>query len=101
MATIGLWPVKCRLKDVLDYADNPDKTTAQKYLNRDLYATLTYAGNDEKTDQQIYVDAINCPKQRAYQAMMAVIHKVPIRKAFAHLSFRKTVPNMRRKEPKL
>ena len=72
MATTGLWPVKCRLKDVLDYADNPDKTTAQKYLDRDLYATMTYAGNDEKTDQQIYVDAINCPKQRAYQAMMAV-----------------------------
>lgn len=72
MATTGLWPVKCRLKDVLDYADNPDKTTAQKYLDRNLYATLTYAGNDEKTDQQIYVDAINCPKQRAYQAMMAV-----------------------------
>lgn len=72
MATTGLWPVKCRLKDVLDYADNPDKTTAQKYLDRDLYATLTYAGNDEKTDKQIYVDAINCPKQRAYQAMMAV-----------------------------
>ena len=72
MATTGLWPVKCRLKDVLDYADNPDKTTVQKYLDRDLYATLTYAGNDEKTDKQIYVDAINCPKQRAYQAMMAV-----------------------------
>lgn len=72
MATTGLWPVKCRLKDVLDYADNPDKTTAQKYLDRDLFATLTYAGNGEKTDKQIYVDAINCPKQRAYQAMMAV-----------------------------
>ena len=54
MATTGLWPVKCRLKDVLDYADNPDKTTAQKHLDRDLYATLTYAGNDEKTDKQIY-----------------------------------------------
>ena len=71
MATTGLWPVKCRLKDVLDYADNPDKTTAQKYLDKDLYATLTYAGNDEKTDQQMYVTGINCPKQRAYQAMMA------------------------------
>ena len=70
MATTGLWPVKCRLKDVLDYADNPDKTTAQKYLDRDLYATMTYAGNDKKTDKQIYVDAINCPKQRAYQAMI-------------------------------
>ena len=60
MATTGLWPVKCRLKDVLDYADNPDKTTAQKYLDRDLYATLTYAGNDEKTDQQVYAADSQC-----------------------------------------
>ena len=26
MATIGFWPVKNRLKEVIDYAENPDKT---------------------------------------------------------------------------
>lgn len=26
MATTGFWPVKSRLKEVIDYAENPDKT---------------------------------------------------------------------------
>ena len=70
MATTGFWPVKSRLKEVIDYANNPDKTTDKKYLDEDLYATLRYAENDKKTDQTMYVSAINCTKQRAYQCMM-------------------------------
>jgi hypothetical protein len=70
LATTGFWPVKSRLKEVIDYANNPDKTTDKKYLDEDLYATLRYAEDDKKTDQTIYVSAINCPKQRAYQCMM-------------------------------
>ncbi len=70
MATTGFWPVKSRLKEVIDYANNPDKTTDKKYLDEDLYATLRYAQNDKKTDQTMCVSAINCPKQRAYQCMM-------------------------------
>lgn len=70
MATTGFWPVKSRLKEVIDYANNPDKTTDKKYLDEDLYATLRYAEDDKKTDQTMYVSAINCPKQRAYQCMM-------------------------------
>ena len=38
MATTGFWPVKSRLKEVIDYADNPDKTTERKYLDDDLAA---------------------------------------------------------------
>ena len=47
MATTGFWPVKSRLKEVIDYANNPDKTTEKKYLDEDLYATLRYAQNDK------------------------------------------------------
>ena len=32
MATTGFWPVKNRLKEVIEYARNPDKTTRQKIL---------------------------------------------------------------------
>ena len=71
MATTGFWPVKGQLKEVIDYARNPDKTTEQKYLDDDLYQALRYAENDSKTDQRMYVSAINCPKQRAYESMMA------------------------------
>ena len=71
MATTGFWPVKGQLKDVIDYAQNPDKTTDRKFLDDDLYQTLRYAENDSKTDQKMYVSAINCPKQRAYESMIA------------------------------
>ncbi len=60
------------MKEIIDYAENPDKTTDPKYLEEDLYNALRYAENDDKTDQRLFVAGINCPKQRAYEAMMAV-----------------------------
>lgn len=71
MATTGFWPVKGNLRDVIEYARNPDKTTDPKYLNDDLFKVLRYVGNDEKTDKTLFVDSINCPKKRAYEQMMA------------------------------
>ena len=71
MASTGFWPVKSRLKEVIDYAENPDKTTDKRFLDEDLWAALRYVENDKKTDQTMYVSGINCPKQRAYQCMMA------------------------------
>lgn len=72
MATTGFWPVKSRLKEVIDYADNPDKTTKREYLDEDLYATLRYADNEEKTDSQIYIAGINCSAEHAYEEMAAI-----------------------------
>lgn len=71
MASTGFWPVKSRLKEVIDYAENPDKTTDKRFLDEDLWDALRYVENDEKTDQTMYVTGINCPKQRTYQCMMA------------------------------
>ena len=70
MATTGFWPVKGRLKDVIDYAENPDKTIDRKYLDEDLYRTLEYAAKAEKTDQRMYVTALNCPLETACRSMM-------------------------------
>ena len=70
MASTGFWPVKSRLKDVIDYAENPDKTIDKRFMDDDLWKAIRYAENDRKTDQRMYVSAINCPKQRAYQCMM-------------------------------
>ena len=53
MATTGFWPVKGQLKDVIDYARNPDKTTDRRFLDDDLYQTLRYAENDSKTDRKM------------------------------------------------
>lgn len=71
MATTGFWPVKSRLKEVIDYADNPDKTTERKYLDDDLAAALEYAENDSKTDREMYVTGINCLTKKAYEQMTA------------------------------
>ena len=71
MATTGFWPVRGYLKKVLDYADNPDKTTEKKYLDDDLYAALRYTENDSKTDEKKYVSGINCSAAFAYEEMTA------------------------------
>ena len=71
MATTGFWPVKDRLKEVIDYAENPDKTIDKKYVDSDLYAALQYVYNDDKTDQRMYVSGINYNAKRAYERMTA------------------------------
>ena len=71
MATTGFWPVKSRLKEVIDYAENPDKTIDRKFLDDDLYKALRYTENDDKTDQKMFVTAINCPTKQAYAYMTA------------------------------
>ena len=59
MATTGFWPVKSRLKEVIDYAENPDKTIDKKYVDSDLFAALQYAADDKKTDERM-----TAPKKR-------------------------------------
>lgn len=71
MATTGFWPVKSRLKEVIVYADNPDKTTERKFLDDDLAAALEYAENDDKTDKKMFVTGINCITEKAYEQMIA------------------------------
>ncbi len=75
MATTGFWPVKGSLKDVVNYADNPDKTTNPKYLDKDLANALKYVENDSKTDKKMFVSGINCPAVRAYKQMIATKHR--------------------------
>ena len=75
MATTGFWPVKGSLKDVVNYADNPDKTTNPKYLDKDLANALKYVENDSKTDMKMFVSGINCPAVRAYKQMIATKHR--------------------------
>ena len=69
MATTGFWPVKNRLKSVIEYAENPSKTTDKRFLDDDLYNVLKYTENDKKTDRKMYVTAINCPTESAYEYM--------------------------------
>ena len=72
MATTGFWPIKGNLKDAINYAENPDKTTKPEYLDTDLASALQYAENANKTDEQLFVTGINCSKHLAYEQMIAV-----------------------------
>ena len=56
---------------MIDYAENPDKTTDPKYLDDDLRRVLAYTENDQKTDRRMFVSTINCSKQDPYGDMMA------------------------------
>ena len=79
MAVTGFWPVFKNMQATLDYADNPDKTTAPEYLDEDLYAALRYAENDDKTDRKMFVGGINCSSQNAYAEMIAVQQRFGLR----------------------
>lgn len=72
MAVTAFWPVKGDLKPVIDYAENPDKTTPHKYMDDELASVLQYAENKEKTDRKMFVTGINCEGETAYEEMMAV-----------------------------
>ena len=65
MATTSIWAVKNSLADVVNYANNPEKTGY-----RDLKNVLHYAENENKTEQKYFVTGINCFSETACEQMM-------------------------------
>ena len=61
MATTSLWKISGSLKKVLDYAENPDKTS--------LKNVIEFASDGAKTDDELFVTGINCEVERAYEMM--------------------------------
>ena len=61
MATTSLWKISGSLKKVLDYAENPDKTSLKNVID--------YASDKEKTDDELFVTGINCDVENAYEMM--------------------------------
>ncbi len=63
MAVSKLWAVSSNLRQVLDYATNPEKTGKSQYANSDYQAlkdVLAYAKNEEKTEREFFCQGINC-----------------------------------------
>lgn len=54
MAVTRIWPVRGRIKAVIDYAANPQKTEIS------LQNVLEYAANGMKTEKGMYVSGLNC-----------------------------------------
>lgn len=70
MATTSLWHIEGRLKDLIDYVENPDKTVARTQDLQDFYNVFYYVQRPEATEQGEYVSAINCLKEIALQQMI-------------------------------
>lgn len=66
MATTSLWHIKGRLKDLVDYVENPEKTME----NQPLWEVLSYVRRPRATRSGAFVTAINCLKETALQQMI-------------------------------
>ena len=71
MAITGFWPIKDNISRLIDYAVNPEKTIAPEDMTDDLKKVLRYTSDPGKTDKLMYVSALNCPWQQAYEWMTA------------------------------
>ena len=67
MATTKIWAIKKRLDHVIDYTANPSKTSKEAYS--ELHNVIEYAKASYKTEEQLYVTALNCSEENAYQDM--------------------------------
>lgn len=70
MATTSLWHINGRLKDLIDYVENPDKTVARTQDLQDFYNVFFYVQRPEATENGEYVTAINCLKEIVLQQMI-------------------------------
>ncbi|MBS5853639.1 MAG: relaxase/mobilization nuclease domain-containing protein [Clostridium sp.] len=68
MATTKIWDIQTRLDNVIDYIVNEKKTNADSYYN--LHRVVEYAKASYKTEEQLYVTAINCSEDTILQEMM-------------------------------
>lgn len=69
MATTSLWHISGNLQDVIDYAENPDKTCPIPELE-DLWNAARYVERPAATADGTYVTAINCLRETAVQQMI-------------------------------
>ena len=70
MATTKLWHIKGRLKDLIDYVENPEKTVGERREIESFLGLIQYVERPSATDQGRYVTAINCLKETALQQMI-------------------------------
>lgn len=70
MAVTSLWHIEGRLKDLIAYVENPEKTRADNPNLQPLWDIFSYVSRPEATGQGEYVSAINCLKETALQQMI-------------------------------
>lgn len=53
-ATTSLWHIEGRLKDLIDYVENPEKTAAKTPELQELYNVFSYVQRPEATQEGEY-----------------------------------------------
>ncbi len=70
MATTSLWHIEGRLKDLIAYVENPEKTRADNPNLQPLWDIFSYVSRPEATENSEYVSAINCLKEITLRQMV-------------------------------
>lgn len=82
MATTKLWHIQGRLKDLVDYVENPEKTV--KPGLQDFFNVFSYTQNPDKTADGQFVTAINCQKDIALQQMILTKARLTTRQVHSY-----------------
>ena len=73
MAVVKIWKVERNLGQVVDYAENEEKTDLANF--KDLESVIDYAENGDKTEETLFVSGINCDPKNAKKEMMKIKKK--------------------------
>ena len=97
MAVSKLWAVTTNLRQVIEYATNPEKTAKSRFINPDYQAlkdVLAYAKNEEKTEKEYFCEGINCNVAIARDQFISVKEQYAktagIQAYHGYLSFKET-----------
>ena len=96
MAVTSLWPIKGRVKAVIEYANDPtkvkDSSQSEQAALHSVSGVLEYAANEMKTEKRMYAHGINCSLDTAAEQFTATKrfwHKAGGRTAYhGYQSFR-------------
>ena len=72
MAVTSIWPIKGRVDQVLNYAQNPEKTMGSgRVALHTIDGVLEYAADEVKTEQRSFVTCLNCRESTAAADFMS------------------------------
>ena len=66
MAVTSIWPIKGRVDQALNYAQNLEKTMGSgRVAMHTINGVLEYAADEVKTEQRSFVTCLNCRESTA------------------------------------
>ena len=73
IAVVKIWKVVTHLDQVVDYAEDHNKTKLSNF--KDLNDLMDYAMNGDKTEESLYISGINCDPNNATKEMIMIKDK--------------------------